>query len=140
MKTPGMTIVGAWTSPKVTRAAKPAMATMQSYETASDDGRTTTRIGTATTPERDGGIDDECDKEHVADLGHDPPWIGDTDRSRNDGAPPEHHLVQRGNLAKVHVHARHEIQPEREQPEAGGRVGEPKSSSVEIEMHEPDNR
>ncbi len=139
MKIPGMTIVGAWTSPAMTNAAKLAMVAIQ-RKTASDEGGAATLIGTATTPERDGGVDDERDKEHVGELGNDHPWIGNTDRTRDDRAPPKHHLVQRENLAKVDVHARHEIQAQREQPDAGGQVCEPESPGVEIEMHEPDNR
>ena len=43
------------------------------YQAASDEGRAATRGRVATTPESEGSIDDERDKEHVADLGHDSP-------------------------------------------------------------------
>ncbi len=95
MKTPGMTIVGAWTSPVMISAAKPATAVMQTTRLPPTTAARRRAIGIATAPERDGGIDDERDKEHVGDLGHDHPRIGDADRTRNDGASPQRHLVQR---------------------------------------------
>ena len=52
------------------------------HETAPDDDRAATRIGTAAAPQRDGGIDDERDQQQVADLRHDRPGIGDADRAR----------------------------------------------------------
>ncbi len=56
-------------------------------------------------------------------------------------APPQSmQMVQRGDFPKVHVHARQEIQREGDQPNPDYCVGEPESTCVEIEAHEPHDR
>ena len=118
-KEPGHDDRGRVNQPVNIKAAKPATAAMQSTRLPPTTAARRRAIGAAASPERDRGIDDERDQEQVADLRHDRPRIGDTDRSGNDGTPPQLQMVQRGDLVKVDVHARHEIQPEREQADAG---------------------
>ena len=140
MKTPGMTIVGAWTSPRVVKAAKPATAVMQ-----------TTRLPPTTAARRRASGPPRRQSVTAASrtnatrsrlpicgtIAH-----GLATPTGPETTTPPHSIIWSSAVTsrKLMFTPVTKFSAERQQPKARGRVGEPESSGVEVEVHEPDHR
>ena len=138
-KTPGMTIVGACTSPDVINAAKPATATMQMT---TPPPTTTARRRASAPPRRHSVTEASMTNARSKRL----PSCGTM--ARGLAMPmgpvtmtpaPQGQRVQRGDFGEVDVRASHEVQRQCQQANTGGRPGEPDPSGVEVETHKPDD-